>query len=284
MKNKNSLKAFVLLTIAGAVVSAGTRIWAVLLCLDASYGVYDHGSILPTVTHILTLVICAALAVFGLIEAKKYPCPIAPEADTPVVFTSCVTAFLMAADTILSLYNVLIAGVSLDRLTLLKMVFSVPAIIFLLSLLKTSIKSAPAMAVMSLFPTAWFATELICVYFDTSLLITSPAKTFHQLALLSIMLFLLCESRFILSRSDGRLFFVLSGIAPVIILTSSLPSLILPGSLLIGDSDSYLVYAIECAAALFILSRAWSFAKSPETLPKPECEEQPSVPESTEEN
>lgn len=278
MNKNNSLKGFVLLTLAGALISAGARICAVLLCLDTGYGVYERGSILPTVTHILTFAICAALAVYGFIKAKNYPRPAAPNVGSPTVFTSCVLSFLLAAQTLLSLYNIVIAGASPDKFTVLKIVFSIPSVIFFLSLIKTDVKQTPALAFMSFFPTAWFAVELIEVYFDKSLLITSPAKTFHELALLSVMLYLLCESRFVLSRSDGRLFFVTSGIAPVVILTSALPSLILPDRLLIGSSDSFLICAIECAAALFILTRSWAFAKEPTLLPEPAEAPAPETP------
>lgn len=271
-KNKKLLGLFIL-TLAAALISAGARAVMTILCLDADYGVYTQGSILPTLTHILTLIFCLLTGVFGLLAAREYPCPTTPSVTSATVFTSCITAFLMAASTLLSLYNIVVAGAAADKFTILKIAASIPAVIFFFSLIKTNIKPTPALAVMSLFPTVWFAVDLIEVYFDKSLLITSPAKNFHQLALLSIMLYFLCESRFILGRPIGKLFFTMSSIAPILVFTSSIPAMLFSDKLMIGDTDNFITYAVELAASLFILSRSFTFLKAPGTLPKPEKEE-----------
>lgn len=267
---KKNLTGFFLFVLIAAVVSAGARCAMTLLYLDESYGVYQAGIIFPTLTHILTFVLCAAAAVIGLLLSKDLPCPVMPEPGSGVVFASSVTAFLIAASSLYTVYNIITGVLTAEKLTIAKLIVSVPAIIFFLALMRPQTRKSPVFAFMSFFPTVWFALAIVEVYFDRTLLITSPAKTFRQLAILSIMLFLLNESRAIIGRQNGILYLVTSGVAPIIVITSSLPALIFSEKLMIGQSDDFLCYAVELAAAVFILARGFSFAKSPSTLPKPE--------------
>lgn len=272
-ENTKALKLFYILTAVLAFLLAGIRIAMTVLYLDANYGLYPSGNLLPTLSHLLTLAVLLAAAAFGLALSKKYAWPVSPKVGSTTAFFSCLTAFMIAAVTLLSLYNIFAAGAEADKFSIIRIIVSIPTAIFFLALIKPERKSTPALAIMSFFPIAWFADNLLESYFDTSLLITSPAKTFRELSLLAVMLYLLCESRFLIDRSSGKLFFIMSSIAPIIMITSSLPALVLPKMLLIGDSDSFLCYAVEFASALFILSRGFAFAASPKALPRPPKEE-----------
>ena len=271
MNDKNKkLSTLLILTLAAALISTGARIAMTLLYLDADYGVYAQGTPVPTITHILTFILCLAAGGLGLFAAKDYPRPTTPNVTSLTVFTSCITAFLIAASSLLSLYNIVVGGMAADKMTIALIIVSIPAVIYFFALTKTTVKSTPALAMMSFFPTAWFVLRLISVYFDKTLLITSPAKNFHQIALLSIALYMLCESRFILGKPLGKLFFVMISVAPILVFTSSLPAMLFSGRLMIGDSDNFIVYAVEFAMSLFILSRQLAFMKAPGTLPEPE--------------
>ncbi len=269
-ENKKALNLFFILTAALALLLSGIRIAMTLLYLEPSYGVYSTDTLLPTLSHILIFVAMLGMAIFGLTISKKYPCPTAPEIGSATTFFSCLNAFLIAAISLISIYNIVVRHAGAEKFSVIRIIASIPTVIFFLVLIKPDKKNSSALAFMSFFPIAWFADNLLESYFDTTLLITSPAKTIRELALLAAMLYLLCESRFLIERSNGRLFFIMSGIAPIIMITSSLPALILPDLLLVGSSDSFLCYAVELAFALFILARGFAFAKAPGTLPKPE--------------
>lgn len=252
-----------------SLLSAGIRVLLTTNCLDAHYGVYRSGEILPTVYHIALFVIVILAVAAAILISKRVSGAVPPPVGDFTIFASCISAFMLAASTLLSLYYILIRRQPASVYDWLMIIASVPAIIFFLSLIKTKLNSRAALTFASFFPTAWCAVLLIRVYFDTSLLITNPHKTLHQLALLAAMVYFLNESRFLLSKSSRPLFLAASATAPILLLSSSLPALILPDLLLIGSSDSFIDYAVECALAVFILSRLFcAGASRPENAVK----------------
>ena len=264
-KKNNSAYILPVCATVAAILSVVIRVLLSISSLDADYGVYKRGTVLPTVYHILLAVVCVAFIVPPFIRMilKKDASGalIDPKKGDLTVFTSCVSAFLIAAVLLTKLYDVIVGQQTLDRYGILTIVFGIPSIIFFLAILKSGIGHTPGLAFLSLFPIAFMATDLINVYFDKTLLITSPGRTLHELALLSGMLYFLNESRFLLEKSSAPLFYAFAPTAPVMMLTASVPELILPGTLLIGNSDSYILRAAEAAVALFILARLWSAAK-----------------------
>lgn len=271
-KKNNSAYILPVCATVAAILSVVIRVLLSISSLDADYGVYKRGAVLPTVYHILLAVVCAAFIVPPFIRMilKKDASGalIDPKKGDLTVFTSCVSAFLIAAVLLTKLYDVIVGQQALDRYGILTIVFGIPSIIFFLAILKSGIGHTPGLAFLSLFPIAFMATDLINVYFDKTLLITSPGRTLHELALLSGMLYFLNESRFLLEKPSAPLFYAFAPTAPVMMLTASVPELILPGTLLIGNSDSYILRAAEAAVALFILARLWSAAKKPVDVDK----------------
>ena len=256
MKRKPSqITLLFIVVLVVSLLSVGIRVLLTINCLDAHYGVYRADEILPTIYHVALFIIIILAIAAALLISKRLDQPIKPSVGDFTIFASCISAFMLAASTLLSLYYILIRHRTASIYDWLMIIASIPAIIFFLATIKTKLNSPAAQIFMSFFPVAWCAVLLIRVYFDTSLLITNPHKTLHQLALLAAMVYFLNESRFLLGRTNNRLFLASSAIAPLLLLSSSLPALILPERLLIGSSDSYIDYAVECALAVFILSR-----------------------------
>ncbi len=240
-----------------------------LTMLDEKYGVYEHGAILPTVFHIFLALGCAALAIFGLRLAKDYKAPKPPKVTPMTVFTAVLTALLIAADAILSLFSMLSSGAALDVKSLLPLIVAIPAVIYLLSFAKET-KNRTALALLSLFPIICIAIAMIEVYFDMTTLNTSPNKILAELSSLAAMAALLTEPRCLLEKPAGRLLLGAAPVAVVLLTTSAVPNLLFPGRLAIGATDSFLSYAIQLGFALFLLARLYSFAKTPELLELPE--------------
>ena len=252
-----------------SLLSVGIRILLTMNYLDAHYGVYRSGEILPTVYHIALFAIVIAVVAAAILISKRGSFDAPPPVGDFTIFTSCISAFMLAASTLLSLYYILIRRQPASIYDWLMIIASIPAVIFFLSLIKTKLNSRAALTLTSFFPIVWCAVLLIRVYFDTSLLITNPHKTLHQLALLAAMVYFLNESRFLLSKNNRPLFLAASATAPILLLSSALPALILPDLLLIGSSDSFIDYAVECALAVFILSRLFcAGASRPENAVK----------------
>ena len=281
MKNKiNPALPLFIASAAAAALSVAARIILTLTSYDSAYGVYAHGSVTPTVYHVLLAIVCIAFLLIPLIFSKRFTPQPVPKVGDGTIFTSCICAFILGAYVLLSLYNIIIVKAAADIFDILMLIFAIPAIIFFITLLRADVKSPAVAAFMSFFPTAWCAVYLIRVYFDFTLLTSSPTKTLHELALLSAMVYLLNESRFLLGNVSGLLFRASAAIAPVLLLSSALPGMILSDKLLIGNSDDFICYAVECALALFILSRLYFSARTEAPEPvespvKPEAEPSP---------
>ena len=271
-------RAFILsaAAVVAALVSIAVRVILTLTSLDVKYGVYKRGSVLPTVCHIILALVCLAFIAVPLVKRKKLGVPQIPKVGDLTVFASCISAFLIAADIIILVMNIVTKKASADAIGILTIVFGLGSVLYFLANVKSGDRSPAAMTIASFFPTAFMATDLINTYFDTSLLTTSPGKTMHELALLAGMVYFLSESRFQLGRTSAALFYASAPVAVVMLLTATIPELLFPSKLLIGNTDSYLVRAAEAAIGLYVLSRMFSSARTGVMAPeeaKPETAE-----------
>jgi len=71
MNEKSRLRLLLFGSIGTAVLSAAIRILLTLTCFDAYYGVYAHDSALPTVYHILLLLLLGGLCACGILFPAK---------------------------------------------------------------------------------------------------------------------------------------------------------------------------------------------------------------------
>ncbi|MBQ2707817.1 MAG: hypothetical protein IJF67_06085 [Clostridia bacterium] len=253
MNEKSRLRLLLAGSVGAAVVSAAFRILLTLTCFDAGYGVYTHDAVLPTVYHILLLILLAGLCVCGILfPPKREPDAPLPVSDS-VVFLSILTGFMLAANALLSLLNIA-RGASPALLDILDIAFAVLSILFFLGLTRKQIKPA-VLAITSIAPIGWCSVTLIRIYFDNTMMHSSPVKTFSELAMLAAMIALLAESRSHLGILPARFFAAASLAAPVLLITHAVPAMVLPGSLLTAGTDSYLHVIVETALALFIWAR-----------------------------
>lgn len=253
MNETSKLRLLLAGSVGAAVISAAIRILLTLTRFDAYYGVYEHGAVLPTVYHIFLLLLLAGLCVGGvLFPPKREPDEALPLRDS-AVFLSILTGFMMAANALLSLLYIA-RGMTPALLDILSIAFAVLSVLFFLCLTRTGMKPA-VLAILSIAPIGWCSVSLIRIYFDNSVMHSSPVKTFSELAMLAAMIALLAESRAHLGILPSRFFAAASLAAPVLLITHAVPAMILPGSLLNASTDSYLHVIIEVSLALFFWAR-----------------------------
>ena len=139
-------------------------------------------------------------------------------------------------------------------------VLAFPAAIYYFSVAfsgRTKSKFAPF---LSFFPVVWTLIYLMSVYFENGMIINSPIKTLEQLALISLMLYQLFESRAMLERSKGSLYFGISNIT-VILLSAAFVSKLIPlftGEQTISIAFAYTIYF--GVSALYVFARITDFA------------------------
>ncbi len=260
-KTINSPTRLLIASLCVAVISAAVRIVLTLTHLDVKYGVYVPDSILPTAYHIVLFALSVFLIAAALFTASKrsadYICP----NSNLTIFTSCAAAFLLIADLLLTLYNIVASEASPATFDIFEICFCIPTIIYFLVLAKDAEKRSAPIAFLSFFPIAWCAVCLIRIYFDTTALNTSPNKIIGEIALLAAMLYFLTESRSKLGIVSHRFYLASSTVAPILLMTSAIPNLVLADRLSISASDHYLRYAIDAVFALFIWARLAAYAK-----------------------
>ncbi len=260
---------FLIYSVAAAVVSAAIRIFLSLTDLDPVYGVYAHGALLPKIYHILLAILVLLPLAAAFLLRKRTPAWPAPAVNDASTFTGCAAGFLMGAAALFELIPIIGYGVRPGGWQLARLIVTIPAMLFFFAQMRKKndgVESLP-LTFASLFPTIWFSILLIEVYFDISVLITSPNRIIRQMAILSIMLYLLNETRFLLGRSHPAYFLGTSSAAVILLLTSSVPNLVLSSRLSIGESDQFLTYALEAVLALYILSRHYSYLRAtPEAI------------------
>ena len=275
MNEKTRLRALLAGSAAAAVISAAIRILITLTAYDSYYNVYEFGTPLPTVYHILLLVMLAGICVCAYLFAPKRDVEAPLAMSDAAVFFSILTGFMFAANALLSLLNIA-RGASPALLGILDIVFAVLSVLYFLGLTRKAVKPA-AMAILSVAPIAWFSVTLIQIYFDNSVIHSSPAKTIAEIAMLAAMIALLGESRSHLGILGDRFHAIVSLGAPILLLTHALPAIILPGRLLTAYSDSYLHVIIEAAIAFFLWARyagILTAAKPAEEAPAPDTSDE----------
>ncbi len=259
---------FLAVSVICALCFAAVRCILSAFFLDARYGVYYHGSVLPNLFHIILAVACAAIAVAAFIKAMPRTGDYTfPHTDF-TAFAAFASALLLMFDLLTSLYGVFFKNIEPSKFDIVEMCFCVPAIIYFFALTLKKQKYALPTAITSFFPTAWCAVCLIRIYFDNSILMTSPNKIIGQVALLAAMVYFLGESRIQLGIISHRLYLITASVAPILLLTSAIPNLLFSHKLAIGASDNTLRYAIEAAFALFMWARLLAYSRNPNL---PEC-------------
>ncbi len=283
MKEKFNFQSLTVLitSIALAIISVVARSFITLTVLDTTYGVYEHGNVLPTVYHAILAFALITLVIFAVLKTpKRSPKYIHPQSSL-TTFASCVCAFMLIANTLVSAYDAIYYIVEnytilsgYDKLKLfmtneaslvfsiIEVCFAIPAIIYFIGLAGSQTKRTGTLALTSLSPIAWCAVCLIRVYFDNSALQVSPNKIMSELAFMVAMIYFLSEARTQLGTVNHKVYLVTASIAPVLLTTSAIPNILFAKELSISVSDSSMRYAICAVFALFIWARLFAYVKS----------------------
>lgn len=260
MKQK-TYKAYAISAIAVAAVGVVMRIITALLFTEEGTGVYVRGSILPNVLGYMLASAILFFAVFAIVKKKDFAAICIQEHDKVGTFVSAVLGFMFLAVALLLLLSMMSQRVfgAFELIMTLTGIFS--SVYYLARIFSREIK-AQTSAVLSMIPIIWTMTALIEVYFDMSILITSPARKFQQLALIAFAIFLLAEVRIELKLENTLLYAPAAAASTILLAVTSIPSLIFPHTLAVGRTDRPIVYALELAAALYSGAKLYAFCSS----------------------
>ena len=157
---------------------------------------------------------------------------------------------------------VLYTSVVLGRFTAFETILIISAVlsgIYYLAVIYSRKTSPNAFAILSMAPIVWCIAALVELYFDMSVLISSPARIWVQLAYLSLMVFLLAETRFNINHESTILYAPSAAIATIFLLSVSIPNLVCADKMLIGNTERLVTYVLMLVAGIYALSRLISF-------------------------
>lgn len=201
MKNKISkYNIFILITLMLSL--GGVLIRSILLTryYDSAIGYYAVGTSLPAVFTVLAIVAVILFALFVLttrkdgLEEKKFH-------DSSIFIFSCfLCGFVLVAMIVMSALEK-----NLTVLEKVAMLFSVPGALFFFTAALRGEKPQKMKTLFSLFVPLWATMKLAAIYFDSYIAVNEPNKVMQQTALISIMLFFLCECRVLIGKEKNSL-------------------------------------------------------------------------------
>lgn len=264
MTKKKLTTLLLVFSVLSAILSVISRIYLTYTKLDSEFGVYQRGATIVTVYHIILVLVCIAILVVALAFTKNVSRDYFPSTSAGTTFTASVTAFLLLASLFISLYYIVVQKSPVLAFDAVELLISFPTIIFFLRAGVSKTKNSVLTAFLSFCPILWSTVCVIRVYFDSSILMTSPNRIMNQIAFIAAMLYFLTESRIHLGISNNRFHVATAAVTPILLLTSAVPNLVCAKLLSIGESDSFMKYAVQAAMALFIYCRLFSYGKNKE--------------------
>ena len=259
-QNVTVLRYLTFFSIISSFLLAALRILELIIGLKDLNGFYTGPAALRTLgLVVLLLLIAACIAV--CVRQRKQPLPKElPPCDTPLLFGSVLTAFLLLAylffrprvGTDLSVLAARRSGAYLP--TLLSTVFAPLAAAYFLLYLFRSKPNKRLAGYLSFAPILFLAFFLMGLYFDTSCALSNPIRIGTHMSVCFSLLFFAAESRMLASEPNPILLVLTGCISVIVGVSSALPTISLSfilnkpmnlDSLFAGIEIGILVYTVS---------------------------------------
>lgn len=293
-----------LIFLACSVFSAVDALWrsiAFVTNFDSDVGYFD-GSLMPTLSNCLLVISCAfALLGFFFINKNATLPKTLDSSPNSVFFASIFAGFVMAVDFLYKIY-VMIGEERFEyyafifkkgfrgensyllRATAVIEIFGALSAILtaVWFFLRASKNVKPVIvAILGFFPVLRALSGIATVYFDMDVQMNHPSKLLLQFALISIMVYFLCEMRFFVSDKHPRprRFFVSGCVAILLGIAGGASEMV---GFFVGSTSkgTFCIEAFFClTVGIYALARTSSFVKDAESLTGAEAEDEAEPPE-----
>ena len=274
---KNKTKIYITSALLLTVALTFLRVISLAAFYDAGIG-YFKPSFVPIVMNVLYGISAAVcLSAIFTVKARETETTSAPQ--TAPFQASSFFAFVLF---ILATLAVIAERGRAKTPLLCALMLLLSALFFIIPLAKQS-KLEGVRSFLSIAPTASFVIILASLYFDISIAMNSPHKVLGSFALMSAMVFSLCETRIYLGKPLHRLHFAFSlltfvlgipyVVSTAVYLWTASPSAFVTNPIVLGNLGY--VSAI-LGISVFTVARAFSFEspKKPDEAAKEEASEQ----------
>lgn len=240
-----------------AILLSALRVAVTLYCTDSITGVYSRASILPKILDISTVVLIITVFLIPVIFKNSFPFKTASKQNKPTVFFSALLAFAFLFTSLYNIYQSVISYKN-DIATVITSASGILSALFFFARVFAKKSNKGVLAILAFFPIVWSLATLVAQYFDMTILITSPNRAYHQIALLALAAFALTEIRELIGFDNNRLYSSLAGCAGILLSVSALPNLVCPQILAAGETYSVLTYLVEFIFALYCIVRLFN--------------------------
>ncbi len=300
----NNMKSSFRICSIFALVAAVWRSVAFITSFDSDVG-YFNGSLLPTATNwLLVISVAYALSGFFFINKNAVLPKTLDSSPNSVYFASIFAGFVLVADFIYKIYvmigeerfeyyaYIFKKGLRADNSYLLRATAIIEIFGALSALLaavwffiRSSKNTKPAVvAALGFFPVLRALSGIAVVYFDMEVQMNHPSKLLLQIALITIMIYFLCEMRFFVSEKHPRprRFFVSGSVAILLGIACGASEMV---GFFTGRTSkgAFCIEAFFClTVGIYALTRVASFVKDSELMTEPKIEEEAEASEISE--
>lgn len=226
-KKKNLINLYLILTLLFTIIGTLAQTLTLFFAYDARMGVYQADTSLGTITAwgltVLVLILSSALVVLPK-EDTASPIPLC---NNPLAFLSAMSGGAAICTSLLMAFDARTTAGSLQTLSILLAIFSLPAGVYLILSAITRRTDDKRLTILGFFPVIWLAMCLIRIYFDRTSAINDPLKILLQISLAAIMLYFLTELRARVGKPGYRTHYVIGMISVLLGAASSVSMLAL---------------------------------------------------------
>jgi hypothetical protein len=245
--------------LSAAAVSVQTYLF--FAYYEENLNLYKAGAQLPGIFYICIFISALFCTSSSFIFRKDSSAHSLPPAGRFVSFAAILSGFLLLASVLLNSWYYL-SGVytAVTPLRAAAYIAAVPASFYFIITAMSRAPKQNVIVLLGITAIIWAALYLMCIYFDMTSPLNSPIRILNQLSLITIMLYLTFEVRYLLGAPRLNLYFPVALLAMLFISMSSVSDIILTFSSVRASSQETVFRVTEAAIMLYIAARAGSVA------------------------
>lgn len=282
LKQKH-LKLLLLTVIAIAMALTAFRIYMISTDYEAETYFFSYSSSLPDIFNYTVAALVVVIFLFFIFTKKNSLPKDYGKINIPTVIMSTATGFLAfigglyAASQLLltndssSALNMMSQGLPVDpsaqRVEIFALIQSVLSLgvfaYFLLTAFSIN-RYSKMKTVFGIVTILWHVVFLLVIYFDMTRPMNAPIRLMFQFAILTSMLYIIAEMRFLLGIAKPRFFMAISFITIIMIMSAAIPMTVcaISGSFVLTQSN--IIYSLHLIAMLgYVISRTATYINQP---------------------
>ncbi|MBR5314427.1 MAG: hypothetical protein IKU45_03320 [Clostridia bacterium] len=195
--------------------------------VEAGSGMYKSGTVTPEAFAVFMAVGVVVIIVSSIIFGKENMPKGVYGLTLVTAIASLAAAFVLAYSAVSFLMsfdlNTFSAASIVNKTRVIGAFVAFPAAVYYFISFLAGKTTEKIQAVFSFFPLVWTWIYLLGIYFDHTIEMSSPARIIKELALITLMLYQLMETRALIGKSKPRAYLMVSSFALIFLCPAFLP-------------------------------------------------------------